>query len=206
MPVTAVLRLVLLLPLLTAMGCGRHHLTPGEAENATWWFEDVAHGLPRDWRELVTDDQSDGQRRLAAFARGGSVPGGQVVPPQPFRRRAARWELLRRAFADDQIRIDATGLLHLMPDVADAIAAMLRPEIAQENLDRLFGAEVLLQASGLRPDEPRADAFIALLQRAQRHHALAAGGQEWQDASTSTSANVATPSTSGPASWPTPDG
>jgi hypothetical protein len=191
---------------LVVSGCARHRLTLPEAERAAWWFEDFAHGVDRDWRELIYDDMSDGLRRLAAFARGGATPGGEPRPPQPFGRRAVRWELLHRALADGQLAIDAEGILHLARGLDGDVAAILKPEVDQENLDRLYGAEVLLRASGLRADGRRADELVALLHRVQVHHALAVGGQEWHDDSTSSSANAATPSTSAPGSSRKPGG
>ena len=192
------LRLVCVLAAVWLVGCGgpRHQLAEDEVELVAWYAEDVAHGLDRDPFELVSEDASDGRLQIATWALA-RIDGGQAsAHPAILTGRRSRWPVVQRGFREGLLAIDpADGQLVPAPDTS--LGTTWQELLAQENLDRLQTARILLARGEITAVSLRGRQLLATLRDARLAYAISAGGSPWPPRpSASTSTNAPTTSTS----------
>ncbi len=163
-------------------GCGdtRRSLRNEEPTIIAWYFEDVAHGVPRRPEELRLVDGSERMLRIAEWAEGSTIHGVREQP-RPLKARCARFPLLKTMLGRGQAVVMAdSGLLAPRPDLPNDEAELVEPVVDAENQDRrLLDAIVLSMAKAY---ESEADAYLRAARDARIDLDRRAGGSLWNPA------------------------
>jgi hypothetical protein len=162
---------------LAACGDVRHDLRGEEPQIIAWWFEDVAHGIPRRPEELRLVDGSERMDRIAEWAEGSSIRGVRE-PPRPIKARCTRLALLSTMLSQGQAVVLAdSGLIAPKPDLPRDDAELVEPVVDAENQDRrMLDAVVISMAQA---HDAQAEAYLSAVRAARVELDQRAGGSLW---------------------------